>query len=147
MKFFHLRILLFGALFGILLTKSQVISWFKIRDMFHFREPDLYLIIGSAVATAMLFLFLIRKFAIKDADGRVLAVPIKNPDRGKLLGGFIFGVGWFITGSCPGPIYAQIGTGEIMALVTLAGALLGAYAFSKVRPRLIKHSQGSSPGN
>lgn len=136
MKFFHFRILLFGALFGILLAKSQVISWFKIRAMFHFREPDLYLIIGSAVATAMLGLFLIRKFSVKGADGQVPSVPIKTMDRGKLLGGFIFGVGWFITGSCPGPIYAQIGTGEAMALVTLAGALLGAYAFAKVRPKL-----------
>lgn len=133
---FHLKILTMGALFGVLLTKSQVISWFKIRDMFYFREPDLYLIIGSAVATGMLSLYLIRKLGVRNLDGTVPAIPEKKADKGKFYGGFIFGVGWFIAGSCPGPIYAQIGTGEFFALFTLAGALLGALAFSLVGSRL-----------
>lgn len=136
MKTFHLKILLMGAFFGVLLTKSQVISWFKIRDMFYFREPDLYLIIGSAVATAMLSLYLIRKTGVRNMDGTVPEIPEKKADKGKLYGGFIFGVGWFIAGTCPGPIYAQIGTGEFFALFTLAGALLGALAFSLVGSRL-----------
>jgi uncharacterized protein len=136
MKTFHLKILLMGAFFGVVLTKAEVISWFKIRDMFYFREPDLYLIIGSAVATAMLSLFLIRKFSIRSLDGGIPRVPEKKADKGKLYGGFIFGVGWFIAGTCPGPIYAQIGTGEFFAFFTLAGALLGAFSLSLVRSRL-----------
>ena len=136
MNTFPLKILAMGAFFGLLLTKSQVISWFKIRDMFYFREPDLYLIIGSAVATGMLSLFLIRKNAIRGLDGQVPTVPEKRIDKGKFLGGFLFGVGWFIAGTCPGPIYAQIGTGEFLAFFTLAGALLGAFAFSKVQSKL-----------
>ena len=136
MKTFHLKILIMGAFFGVLLTKSQVISWFKIRDMFYFREPDLYLIISSAVATAMLSLYLIRKAGVRNRDGTVPEIPRKKADMGKLLGGFIFGAGWFIAGSCPGPIYAQIGTGEYFALFTLAGALLGAQTFSLIVSRL-----------
>lgn len=125
-----------GAFFGVVLTKAEVISWFKIRDMFYFREPDLYLIIGSAVVTSMLSLFLIRKSAIRNPDGTVPEIPKKKADKGKLFGGFIFGVGWFIAGTCPGPIYAQIGTGEFFAFFTLAGALLGALTFSRVGSRL-----------
>ena len=136
MKTFHLKILFMGVVFGVLLTKAEVISWFKIRDMFYFREPDLYLIIGSAVATAMLSLFLIRKSAVRTLDGAVPEIPKKTADKGKLFGGFIFGVGWFIAGTCPGPIYAQIGTGELFAFFTLAGALLGAFSFSLVGSRL-----------
>lgn len=132
----RIRILIMGAFFGLILTKAQVISWFKIRDMFYFREPDLYLIIASAVATAMLSLYLIRRFARPGPDGKVPAIPEKRMDKGKFLGGLIFGIGWFVTGTCPGPVYAQIGTGEYMALVTLAGALLGAFVFSRVRSSL-----------
>lgn len=136
MKIHHLKILLMGAFFGLVLTKAEVISWFKIRDMFFFREPDLYLVIGSAVATAMLSLFLIRKFSIRGLDGQVPAPSPKKLDKGKPIGGFIFGAGWFIAGTCPGPIYAQIGTGEFLAFATLAGAVLGTLAYSKVQSRL-----------
>lgn len=136
MKTFHLKIMIMGAFFGVVLTKSQVISWFKIRDMFYFREPDLYLVIGSAVATAMLSLFLIRKTGVRNMDGTTPEIPRKKTDMGKLFGGFIFGAGWFLAGTCPGPIYAQIGTGEFFALFTLAGALLGALSFSLVGSRL-----------
>ena len=125
-----------GTFFGAVLTKSQVISWFRIRDMFYFREPDLYLIIGSAVATAMVSLFLIRRFSLRSVESRVHSIPAKKVDKGKLLGGFIFGLGWFIAGTCPGPIYAQLGTGEFMAFATLAGAILGALVFAKVKPTL-----------
>lgn len=131
-----LKILLFGALFGVLLTKSGVISWFAIRDMFHFREPDLFLIIGSAVATGALSLALIRKLGIRDARGGIPAVPRKRLGWGSLLGGTLFGAGWYVAGTCPGPIYAQLGSGEWLALATLAGAVLGAAFYSLVSSRL-----------
>ncbi len=131
-----LKIFSLGAFFGIILTKAQVISWFKIRDMFYFREPDLYLIIGSAVVIGMLSLFIIRNFGVKTVDGEVPVIVEKKMDKGKFIGGFIFGLGWFLAGTCPGPIYAQIGVGEFFAFFTLAGALLGVTAFGYIGNKL-----------
>jgi uncharacterized membrane protein YedE/YeeE len=132
----NLKFLLLGAYFGIVLTKAQVISWFKIRNMFFFREPDLYLIIGSAVVVGMLSLLLIKKLGLKTSAGESPVIPGKTLTHGTYLGGFLFGLGWFITGTCPGPIYAQIGSGEYWAFFTLAGALIGAYVFALVKPKL-----------
>jgi uncharacterized membrane protein YedE/YeeE len=128
--------LLLGAYFGIVLTKAEVISWYKIRNMFFFREPDLYLIIGSAVAVGALSVFLIKRFHPRTLAGEPLAIPGKALDKGTVFGGFLFGLGWFATGTCPGPIYAQIGAGEGWALFTLAGALVGAWLYALLRPRL-----------
>ncbi len=132
----NVKFLFIGTYFGIVLTKAQVISWYKIRNMFFFREPDLYLIIGSAVLVGMLSIMLIRKFHPRTLAGEPLQIPGKPLTPGTYLGGFLFGLGWFITGTCPGPIYAQIGSGEFWALFTLAGALLGAYAFAWMKPKL-----------
>jgi uncharacterized membrane protein YedE/YeeE len=131
-----LKFLLLGAYFGIVLTKAQVISWYRIRDMFFFREPDLYLIIGSAIAIGALSVFLIKRFHPKTLGGAPLDIPGKALTRGTVVGGFLFGLGWFITGTCPGPIYAQIGAGELWAFFTLAGALAGAYAYARLRPKI-----------
>ncbi len=130
------KFLLFGVYFGVVLTKSEVISWFRIREMFYFREPDLYLIIGSAVATGMLSVWVLKKFRIRSVEGEELRISVKPLNKGVFLGGFLFGLGWFITGACPGPIYAQIGAGETAAIVTLGGALLGTYLFAILKPRL-----------
>ncbi len=132
----NLPFLLMGTVFGILLTKAEVISWFKIRNMFYFREPDLYLIIGSAVLTGMAAMAIIRKLKLKALNGEPISVQPKEMHRGVFLGGFIFGVGWFITGTCPGPIYAQLGAGEYMAFATLIGALLGTLAYGKYKRKL-----------
>lgn len=131
-----LRFLLLGAYFGLVLTKAQVISWYKIRDMFFFREPDLYLIIGSAVLVGMVSLALIKRFRLRPVTGEPLDIPGKALDKGTVIGGFLFGLGWFVTGTCPGPIYAQIGAGEAWALFTLAGALIGTWLFAWLKPTL-----------
>lgn len=128
--------LLLGAYFGIVLTKAQVISWYKIRNMFFFREPDLYLIMGSAVAVGALSVFLIKRFHPRTLGGEPLEIPGKALDKGTVFGGFLFGMGWFATGTCPGPIYAQIGSGELWAFFTLAGALLGAWLYALLKPKL-----------
>lgn len=132
----NLKILLAGVVFGLLLTKSGAISWSAIRDMFHFREPDLFLLIGSAIATGALSLAFIRRRGIRDAKGGIPAVPRKKLGWGNLLGGLLFGAGWYVAGTCPGPIYAQLGTGEWLALATLAGAVMGAAFYSLVSSRL-----------
>lgn len=131
-----IRYLLFGALFGLLLVKGDVVSAQKIRAMFFFREPDLYLLIGSAIATGMAGVWALRKFVRKTLDGRPIVIPVKGGTKGNYLGGFLFGAGWFVAGACPGPIFAQLGAGEAMALFTFAGALLGTYAYARLRPRL-----------
>ncbi len=132
----YFKFLLFGVYFGVVLTKSEVVSWFRIRDMFYFREPDLYLIIGSAVVTGMLSIWLLKKFHLRSVTGEEIIIPKKPLNKGTFLGGFLFGLGWFITGACPGPIYAQIGAGESAAFITLGGALLGAYLYAVLSPRL-----------
>lgn len=134
MKLF--KYLLVGTWFGILLTKGEVISWFRIRDMFFFREPDLYLIIGSAVITGMVSVALLRRTRKVTLEGDPLCIPDKALTKGNFLGGFLFGLGWFVVGACPGPIFAQIGAGEHLAWISFTGALLGTYAYARFRPRL-----------
>ncbi|HKP94164.1 MAG TPA: DUF6691 family protein [Fibrobacteria bacterium] len=131
-----LKFLLLGAWFGILLTKAQVISWYKIRAMFLFQEPDLYLIIGSAVGVGAISVFLIKRLGLRTVAGAPVDIPGKTLDKGTVIGGFLFGLGWFATGTCPGPIYAQIGSGEPWALFTLAGALTGAWLYALLKPKL-----------
>ena len=132
----YLKFLGFGTYFGIVLAKSEVISFYKIRAMFLFQEPDLYLIIGSAVLVGALSIFLIKRFHPRTFAGAPLVIPGKTLTWGTGFGGFLFGMGWFATGTCPGPIYTQIGTGELWALFTLAGALAGAWLFAWVKPKL-----------
>lgn len=131
-----LKYLFAGTLFGLLLTKGEVISWFSIRDMFYFREPDLFLIIGSAVLTGIVSVAILKRITRKTLEGEPLVVPEKAMTKGNYLGGFIFGMGWFVTGACPGPIFAQIGAGEGLAWLSLAGALMGTYAYAKYRARI-----------
>lgn len=125
-----------GTVFGLLLTKGEVISFYRIRDMFYFREPDLYLIIGSAVLTGILSVTCLRRTRKVTLEGEPLCIPEKIATKGNYLGGFLFGFGWFLIGACPGPIFAQIGAGEPLAFIALLGALLGTYAHARLRPRL-----------
>ena len=127
---------IFGIFFGIVLTKGEVISWFRIQNMFQFKEPHMYLIIGSAVVTGAIIVLIFKKLQVKSIDGQNLDFTPKPFHKGFIIGGVIFGVGWAITGACPGPIYAQIGTGAYPALVTLAGALSGAYLYHALKKYL-----------
>lgn len=127
----------FGIFFGITLTKSEVISWFRIQAMFRFEEAHMYLIIGSAVVTGALMVVILKKLQAKSSNGTKMDFKPKPFQKGVIIGGIIFGMGWAITGACPGPIYAQVGTGAYPAVVTLIGAVLGAYiyhAFKKYLP-------------
>lgn len=128
--------LILGTLFGVLLAKSEVVSWFKIQKMFFFKEPDLYLIIGSAVAVGALSLFLLKRLGVKTLAGKPAVIEPKPLNKGVLFGGILFGAGWFITGSCPGPIYVLLGSGAWLALITLGGALLGVFFYGLLKKRL-----------
>lgn len=101
-----------GALFGLLLTKSDVISWFRIQEMFRFQSFHLYGIIGSAVAVGAVSLFLMKKFGVTAPDGSAIGYPVKSFNHGTWIGGLLFGMGWAFTGACPGTMYAQLGAGH-----------------------------------
>lgn len=130
------NVLLVGFYMGIVLTKSDVISWYRIQAMFRFEEPYMYQVIASAVGVAIISLWLIRKLQWTTIQGETIILKKKSFEKGVIIGGLIFGCGWAMTGACPGPIYAQIGSGEFMAIFTFLGALLGTYLFACLRLRL-----------
>lgn len=125
-----------GTFFGIVLTKSEVISWFRIQKMFRFEEPHMYLIIGSAVVTGALAVIFLKKLNLKSKEGAALDFTPKPFHKGFIIGGTLFGIGWAITGACPGPIYAQVGAGAYPAIVTLLGAISGAYLYHALKRKL-----------
>lgn len=132
----HLRVLLVGIFFGIVLVKSEVVRWQRIHDMFLFKEAQMYLIIGTAIAISAVAMSLIKRYRISDVQGRLIVYKPKAFSPGVVIGGVLFGAGWAITGACPGPIYAQLGAGVGMAVFTLLGAVLGMYAYAYTKPRL-----------
>jgi uncharacterized protein len=123
----NLKDLFVGIFFGFVLTKGEAISWYRIQEMFHFQGFHMYGIFMTAIPTGALSLFLIRKFHLKSADGEQIVMPVKKFDRGVVFGSLIFGFGWALTGACPGPIYAQIGSGVTVVTITLLAALAGAF--------------------
>lgn len=135
-KWYQLVKYLFAdVLFGILLVKAEVISWFRIREMFRLQSFHMFGVIGSAVVTGMIAVLLIKKFKIKTVDGESIETHPKKFNKGQVYGGLLFGLGWAITGACPGPLYAQIGTGSPVIAVTLLSAA-GTWVYGKVRERL-----------
>ena len=129
-------VLLIGVYLGILFIKSEVARWERVHAMFLFREAHMYLIIGLAIAVATISMVIIKRLRITTIEGEPIKYKPKPYHTGVVIGGMLFGAGWAITGACPGPIYAQIGAGEWMALATLAGAMLGMYSYAALKPRL-----------
>ncbi len=125
-----------GVFFGVVLVKSEVCSWFRIQKMFRFEEAHMYLVICSAVAVGILSVLLLRALQPKTAQGQPVQIRRKQFTKGTVIGSLIFGMGWAVTGACPGPIYAQLGSGAYQALATFGGAFAGAYLYAWLRPRL-----------
>ena len=132
----NLKFLLAGIVFGIILVKSQVISEFRIQEMFRLQSFHMYGIIGSAIAIGMLSILLIKRFKIKTISGEPIVIPKKEFSRGNIYGGIIFGLGWAITGACPGPLYALIGSGYLVIIVTLLSAIFGTWVYGLIRDKL-----------
>lgn len=130
--------LLLGVLFGIVLIKSEVVSWFRIQEMFRFQSFHMYGIMGSALAVAGVSIRLIKKYEVRAMGSRSIHLPPKKWGTGTRywLGGIFFGIGWAFTGACPGPIFALIGSGLPVFLVVLLAALVGTWAYAHLRPRL-----------
>ena len=133
---YNLKYLLAGALFGVILVKAEVISWFRIQEMFRLQSFHMFGIIGSAVIVGMLSVWLIKKFKIKTLYGEPIEIASKKFNKGQIYGGLIFGFGWALTGACPGPLFAQIGTGATVIIVTLFSAIAGTWLYGKFRERL-----------
>lgn len=125
-----------GIVFGIILVKSEVISWFRIQEMFRLQRFHMYGVIGSAVVVGIISVFLIKKFKLKSVDGEPIKLEPKKFNKGQIFGGLTFGLGWAITGACPGPLFAQIGTGALVISVTLLSAIAGTWVYGKFRDRL-----------
>ena len=135
MKF--LKFLLVGIFFGIVLVKSEAVSWYRIYEMFKFQAFHMYGIIGSAVFLGILFIWLFKKYKIKSIEGKDIDLAPK--DKGVvryILGGTIFGFGWALAGACPGPMYILVGTGVFSMFIVIAAALLGTFTYGLLQKKL-----------
>ena len=131
-----LKYLVAGVFFGIILVKSEVISWFRIQEMFRLQSFHMFGVIGSAVVVGMISIQLIKKFKLKTTYGEPIVLPKKEFSKGQIFGGLIFGFGWALTGACPGPLFAQIGMGATVVIVTLLSAIAGTWIYGYVRDKL-----------
>ncbi len=129
---------LLGAFFGVVLVESEAVSWFRIQEMFRFDAFHMYGIMASAVLTAFVSLQIIRRTRVRALDGTVIDLPPKTVGGGVryVVGGAIFGVGWALTGACPGPLAALVGAGVPVMMVAILSALAGTWAYGRLRPRL-----------
>ncbi|WP_420551731.1 DUF6691 family protein [Tenacibaculum aiptasiae] len=133
----NLKFLLLGIFFGIVLTKSEAISWYRIYEMFKFQSFHMYGIIGSAVGISLILMHFFKKGTIKDYLGNQITV--KEKKKGfirTLIGGTIFGLGWALAGACPAPIFVLIGHGILPILIVLIGAMLGAFIYGLLSNKL-----------
>lgn len=132
-----LKFLFVGILFGIVMTKSEAISWFRIQEMFRFQSFHMYGIIGVAVVAGAIIHFLIKSGKMKNALGETIHIADKPKTYvASILGGTIFGLGWAFTGACPGPLYVLLGQGNWMIFAAIGSALLGAFVYGMLKPRL-----------
>ena len=132
----YVKYLIMGLFFGIILIKSEVISWYRIQEMFRLQSFHMFGVIGSAVITGIISVMLIKKFNIKTIRGEKIELPVKKFNKGQVYGGLIFGFGWAITGACPGPLFAQIGLGFSVIIVTLLSAIAGTWMYGLLREKL-----------
>lgn len=135
MKF--LKFLLVGIFFGIVLVKSEAISWYRIYEMFRFQSFHMYGIIGTAVISGILFLQISKKRHIKSVLGSEIFVPKKENGLFRyIIGGTIFGLGWGLIGACPGPMYVLVGTGIFSMLIVIASAMIGTLIYGAIKDKL-----------
>ena len=133
----YLKFLLVGVLFGIIVTKSEIISWFRIQEMFRFDSFHMYGIIGTAVITGIIMVQIIKKYKIKSMEGTEITFQDKDKSFTRyIFGGTIFGLGWALVGACPGPMFAVLGVGVWSMGIVFVGALLGTFLYGVLRSKL-----------
>jgi len=134
--YYNLKYAAVGIAFGIILVKAEVISWFRIQEMFRLQSFHMYGVIGSAVVVGIISVWLIKKLQVKTIYGEKIEFHPREFNKGQLYGGLMFGLGWAITGACPGPLFAQIGTGATVIAVTLLSAVAGTWVYGYFREKL-----------
>ncbi len=132
----NIKFIFAGIFFGIVLTKGEAISWYRMQEMFHFQSFHMFGIFMTAIPVGALSIFLIKKFNLKTSDGESVVIPDKVFHKGVVFGSLIFGFGWALTGACPGPLYAQLGSGVLVTIVTLGSAILGTWTYALLRDQL-----------
>ncbi len=132
-----IKFLLIGILFGIALDKGEVVSWFRIYEMFKFQAFHMYGVIGSAVAIGIVVVWFIKKTSLQSSEGEIIRFTPKNMSVARyLIGGTFFGLGWAMVGACPGPIYILLGKGFLLVLIIILGALIGTFVYGLLRSKL-----------
>lgn len=133
----YVRFFIMGILFGVILSKSEVISWYRIQEMFRFQDIHMFGVIGTAVLTGILVIQVIKRSKMKDAQGELIKVSEQEPGFSRnLIGGAIFGLGWAMTGACPGPLFILLGHQGLVFLVPLVGAVLGTFTYGLFQSKL-----------
>lgn len=136
-KWYHnVKYLVVGLPFGIVLVKAEIISWFRIQEMFRLQSIHMYGVIGSAVVVGAISVWIIRRFNVKTIYGEQIEFNSKSFNKGQVYGGLLFGLGWAITGACPGPLFAQLGTGVTVISVILISAIAGTWVYGYFRDKL-----------
>ena len=125
-----------GIFFGIVFVKAEIVSWFRIQEMFKLQSFHMYGVIGSAVVVGMISVALIKRYNARSIEGEKIHLEPKRFHKGQIYGGLIFGLGWALTGACPGPLFAQIGTGATVIIVTLLSAIAGTWVYGRFMDRL-----------
>lgn len=133
---YNIKYLFVGLIFGVLFVKAEVVSWFRIQEMFRLQSFHMFGIIGSAVVIGMISVWLIKRFDIKTLSGEKITFNDKKFNKGQIYGGVLFGLGWGLTGACPGPVFAQIGLGATVVIVTLISAVAGTWVYGRFRDQL-----------
>ncbi|MFN3849035.1 MAG: DUF6691 family protein [Spirosomataceae bacterium] len=125
-----------GIIFGIVFVKAEIISWFRIQEMFRFQSFHMFGVIGTAVVVGLISVQIIKRFHLKTLSGDSISINSKTFNKGTIIGSLLFGFGWAITGACPGPLFAEVGSGYWAILVTLLSAILGTWTYGYFRDKL-----------
>jgi uncharacterized membrane protein YedE/YeeE len=131
-----LKYTLVGIVFGIVFVKAEIISWFRIQEMFRLESFHMYGVIGTAVTVGIISVAIIKRFKIKTLQGESIVIVPKQFNKGQIIGGLVFGLGWAMTGACPGPLFAQIGIGAGSVAITLLSALAGTWTYGYFKDKL-----------
>jgi len=133
----YIKFLIAGIFFGIVLSKSEAISWYRIYEMFKFQSIHMYGIIGSAVIVGIGLIQIIKRTNLKNIHGNeVEFIPKKKGMYRNIIGGIIFGLGWALAGACPGPLFVILGTSVFPILIVIFGALIGAFTYHATKHKL-----------
>lgn len=132
----NIKYLVVGVVFGIVFVKAEIISWYRIQEMFRLHSFHMFGVIGTAVVVGIISVWVIKKYKVKTIQGETVVFHDKQFHWGNVIGALMFGLGWAITGACPGPLFAQIGSGFLVVAITLLSAVAGTWVYGLVREKL-----------